>query len=58
MKQILSKKKKLKEFEIMTLNDECSALLEETTPKVEGYREGFIIPYLLDQIFHAKSFVI
>lgn len=55
MKLIVSKKKKLEEFETMMLNKDCNAILQRTmTPKLNVPR-CFIIPSSIGSSFSTKA---
>lgn len=58
MKQILSKKNKMKEFETMALNEEYTTMLQMKLPPKLKDAGRFIIPSPLGQIFHGKRYVI
>lgn len=66
-KQILSKKKKLKEFKIVAfnkeysvvaLNKECNVVLQSNYIQSWRIKENSSIPTPLDQNFHVRPFVI
>lgn len=58
MKRILQNKKRLEEFETMTMNEECSAVMQRKLPPKLKDSGRFIIPYSIGESFHAKAFVI
>ena len=47
MKEILAKKRKLKEHEMIKLNEECSAILHNKLPPKFEDLGSFFIPYIV-----------
>ena len=57
MKQVLSKKKRLEEFETVALNEECSAVLQRKVPPKLKDPGDLSFPVPLDLIFHVMHYV-
>ena len=58
MKDIISKKKRLEEFETVKLSEECSAILQKKLPKKLKDPGSFTLPCTIGNSFFEKVYVI
>ncbi|XP_074327699.1 uncharacterized protein LOC141665610 [Apium graveolens] len=55
IKDILSRKRRLEEFEIVSLTEECSAILQKKLPPKHKDPGSFTIPYTIGTQYFGKS---
>ncbi|XP_062103661.1 uncharacterized protein LOC133814756 [Humulus lupulus] len=55
MKDVISKKRKLEDYEIVKLMEECSAILKRQLPKKLKDPESFIIPCVIGEVHIEKA---
>ena len=55
LKDILSKKRNLEDYDTISLTEECSAILQKKLPKKLKYPESFTIPCTIGNVVFEKA---
>ena len=55
LKELISSKKKLQEFETITLSKECSAIISNKLPLKRKYPKSLTIPYSVSNLEFQKA---